>query len=358
MTIRRSGEPNKPYRPLEGNRKVRISNLARGAIGVTTFSALLASCLAVGLSAAARPTPSNAVRSNAVRSNARPGFMDHVDAKTDLVYISDFYSIPAGDVNVFTPNGVQVGQITNGMAAPEGLFVDANRNLWVANETNVLVFPRGALSPSMTLTDPIGLPIDVTVCPDGTAYVADLYDLSNTNFASIQVYPPGQTTPTRSLTYSKDFRNPGVTCDAAGNVFVAVLVSHYLPNAGAVIEFPGGKQKGVHDLGIVFQDVYGIKPDAAGNLLVSDFVSRVITEYTEAGVPTGVQITTGAAQIFGLAVSSDGRYVLGADNDSNRGFLWSFPQGKVRRIYSCCSRIGLPMNSIHGVAFDPGQPGI
>jgi hypothetical protein len=284
--------------------------------------------------------------------------MSRFDAKTDLVYISDYLSFPAGNVNVFTRDGLQVGQITNGMDEPEGLFVDGNRNLWVANLANVLVFARGSLSPSQTLSDPVGLPVDVTVCPDGTAYVADLYDLSNSNHASIQVYAPGHTSPTGNLSYSADFRNPGLTCDAAGNVFVSVLVKQSLPNAGVVIEFPGGKQAGVRDLGIVFQDVYGIKPDNAGNLLVSDFVARTITEYTESGVATGVQIATGKAQIFGIAVSRDGKFVLGADVDFNRGILWSFPQGTIKKRYTCCSRIGFPMESVHGVAFDPGQAGI
>jgi DNA-binding beta-propeller fold protein YncE len=284
--------------------------------------------------------------------------MSHVDAKTELVYISDYASIPAGDVNVFTRDGLQVGQITNGMAAPEGLFVDGNRNLWVANIVNVLVFPRGSLSPSQTLTDPVGPPVDVTVCPDGTVYVADLYDLKDTNHASIQVYAPGHTSPTRNLSYDLDFRSPALTCDAAGNVFVSVLVKQSLPDAGVVIEVPGGKQAGVKDLGIVFQDVYGIKPDNAGNLLVSDFVARTITEYTESGMATGVQIATGKAQIFGIALSRDGKFLLGADVDFNRGIVWSFPEGKVKKRYTCCSRISLPMQSVHGVAFDPGQAGI
>lgn len=330
-----------------------ISSLIRGAVGVAAFAAALAAGFGTGVSAAVRPNVPSMVR-----PMTRPGFMTHVDAKTDLVYISDAFSLPAGDVNVLTRDGVQIGQITSGMVEPLGMFVDKHRNLWVANIANVLVFPRGSLTPSKTLADSVGPPTDVTVCPDGTAYVADLYDNANSNQASVQIYPPDHTTPTGSLTYSKDFRNPGVTCDAAGNVWVAVLVQQSLPNAGAVIEFPGGKEAGVKDLGVVFQDVYGIKPDNAGNLLVSDFVARTITEYTEAGVPTGVQIVTGASQILGIALTRDGGFLLGADIDSNTGVLWSFPEGKKVKTYTCCSRLGLPMNSVQGVAFDPGQAGI
>ena len=183
-------------------------------------------------------------------------------------------------------SGELVGQITNGLVEPQGLFVDASRNLWVANFNNVLVYPRGGLSPSATLMDSVGYPVDVTVCPNGTAYVADFYNYSNSNVASIQVYPPGNTSPSATLNYSSDFRNPFLTCDAAGNVFAAILTGDSVGD-GRVIEFPLGQQRGVKDLGIVLQSPGGIKPDNAGNLLVTDLIGHTITEYAESGSPTG-----------------------------------------------------------------------
>ena len=234
----------------------------------------------------------------AVTPNTSHGFMQAIDARTHLVYMSSWGT--ASVVDVLTMNGKQVGQIANGLVEPEGLFVDAKGSLWVANVSNVLVYPRGGLSPSKTLTDSVGHPVDVTVCPDGTAYVADLYDNSNSNHASIQVYAPGSTTPTRNLDYANDFRNPFLTCDAAGNVFVALLTGEYVGD-GLVIEFPHGKQKGAKDLGIVLQSPGGIKPDNAGNLLVTDLIDHTITEYAENGSPTGQSIATGTP-IEGIAV--------------------------------------------------------
>jgi hypothetical protein len=286
--------------------------------------------------------------------NTSHGFMQAIDARTHLLYMSSWGT--ASVVDVLTMNGKQVGQIANGLVEPEGLFVDTKGSLWVANVSNVLVYPLGSLSPSKTLTDSVGFPIDVTICPDGTAYVADLYDLSNSNHSSIQVYAPGSITPTRNLDYAQDFRNPFLTCDAAGNVFVALLTGEYVGD-GLVIEFPHGKQKGAKDLGIVLQSPGGIKPDNAGNLLVTDLIGHTITEYAENGSPTGQSIATGTP-IEGIALSSNGRIVLGAAPNAPDAISWSFPGGKQLRLYTCCSRIGPPLQNNYGVAFYPGQKGI
>ena len=283
--------------------------------------------------------------------------MRAIGARTHLLYMSSWGT--ASVVDVLTMNGKQVGQIANGLAEPQGLFVDAKGSLWVANVSNVLVYPHGGLSPSKTLTDSVGYPTDVTVCPDGTAYVADLYDNSSSEHASIQVYAPGSTTPTGNLDYANDVRNPFLTCDAAGNVFVALSTSNYV-GSGLVVEFPHGKQKGAKDLGIALQAPGGIKPDNAGNLLVTDLVAHTITEYRENGSPTGQSIATITAT-EGIAVTMEGRIVLGATDttaEGPEGISWSWPSGKQLQVYTCCSRIGPPLQNNDDVAFYPGQKGI
>jgi hypothetical protein len=288
--------------------------------------------------------------------NVGPGYMRAMKAGTPLVYMSSWGT--GSVVEVLTMKGQQVGQIANGLSEPAGLFVDSKGSLWVADISNVLVYPHGGLSPSKTLTDPTGFPVDVTVCPNGTAYVADLYDSSNSNQSSVQVYAHGSTKPTGNLTYPNDFRNPYLTCDAAGNVFVAVLIGEYIGD-GRVVEFPKGKQSGAKDLGITLQSPGGIKPDNAGNLLVNDLAAQTITEYAEDGSPTGQSIATGT-QVGGIAVSENGRVVLGAaDNLTGPyGASWSFPGGKPLLEYTCCSRIGPPLQNNYDDAFYPGQKGI
>ena len=48
--------------------------------------------------------------------------MQAIDVQTHLVYMSSWGT--ASVVDVLTMNGQQVGQITNGLVEPQGLFVD------------------------------------------------------------------------------------------------------------------------------------------------------------------------------------------------------------------------------------------
>jgi hypothetical protein len=233
---------------------VRHSLLAPNALGVAALLTFLAGCSGGSAQTPALSGSTNSLGQAFARQvtslgpftpNTSHGFMHAIDARTHLLYMSSWGT--ASVVDVLTMNGQQVGQIANGLVEPEGLFVDTKGNLWVANATNVQIYPRGSLSPSKTLTDSVGDPLDVTVCPDGTAYVADLYDNSSSNHSSIQVYAHGSTTPTGNLDYTADFRNPFLTCDTAGNVFVALLTGESVGD-GAVIEFPHGKSKGAKDL--------------------------------------------------------------------------------------------------------------
>jgi hypothetical protein len=325
------------------------------ALGVAALVTFLAGCS--GGSSQTPAVSGSAASLRPLAPSTSHGFMKAIGARTQLVYMSSWGT--ASVVDVLTMKGKQVGQITNGLAEPQGLFVDTKGNLWVANGSNVVVYPRGGLSPSTTLTDSVGDPTDVTVCPDGTAYVADLYDNSSSNHSSIQVYARGSTTPTDNLDYATDFRNPFLTCDAAGNVFVAILTGESAGDGG-VVEFPHGKQKGAKDLGIVLQSPGGIKPDNAGNLLVTDLIDHTITEYTENGSSTGQSIATGTAT-EGIAVTREGGIVLGATDttaEGPEGISWSWPSGKQLQVYTCCSRIGPPLQVNDDVAFYPGQKGI
>jgi hypothetical protein len=335
---------------------------ARGASGLA-LALILAGCSS---STAQTPAPLGATGSLGASSagtgsfgqktaqSVDRGFMKAVAPQETLLYMSTFGT--AAIVDVLTTSGELVGQITNGLVEPEGLFVDSGGNLWVANFSNVLEYPHGALSPTTALSDAVGYPVDVSICPNGTTYVANFYNNSDSNVASIQVYPPGETSPTGNLTFQNDFRNPFVTCDAAGNVFAAILTGDSLGD-GRVIEFPLGQQDGAKDLGITLQSPGGIKPDNAGNLLVTDLVANTISEYTESGSPTGKSIATGFP-ILGIALSRDGKTVLGANPNGPDGITWSFPGGKQKRVYTCCSRIGPPIQNNFGVAFYPGQKDI
>ena len=284
-------------------------------------------------------------------------WMAQVDAGRPLTYISDFM---ANNITVLDRAAHLMGQIT-GLSSPQGLFVDSNRNVWVANTNanDVLEFPRRTTSPSVTLNDPGEFPVDVTVCPNGTVFVSNRSATSG-GTGSIAVYPSGDTSPTASLSYPGQGYNFFVTCDRSGNVLTTLNLDANNPPYGpaGVVEYPAGVQSGVTLLPISLGFPGGIKPDNAGNLLVNDQLARTVTEYTEAGVPTGQAMTYGDStnDWIDIAVTQNSRVVAGADGLLLQGTALQFPSGRPRQVYH--TLLGPGGSEPSGIAFDPGQTGI
>ena len=304
------------------------------ALGTTAAIALIAGCS--GANSQIAPTgSSNSVQSSVVRtrgSSLRP-----------LVYVADY---PNNAITVFDRNASVVGKITNGLYHPVGILVDGSHNIWVVNEhfSNVVEFTRGGTTPIKTLDDSVELPVDVTICPNGTIYVSN-FDTLNSDSGNISVYANGSTSPTGSLSYPGEYYNYYLTCDANNNVFTTM----YIVATGIVVEYPGGRQSAATRLPIYLGLPGGIKIDQAGNLLVGDQAAHRVTEYTEAGVPTGNSITTGSDDWHDIAVTPNGQVVLGADTTARVGDAVLFPGGTHLRTYK--NHFRRPS----GVAFDPGQ---
>jgi hypothetical protein len=262
------------------------------------------------------------------------------NAAKALVYVSDARH---NLIVAFDRNGRRVATIRNEINYPQGLYVDAAHNLWVANQgtSQVLEFARGASSPSFRLADGTNLPSDVTICPNGTIYVANVFAAKSAG--SIAVYLPGRRHPSRSITYAgSEFLF--VTCDAKSNVFATGVTG----TMGSVVAFPGG-QKNARLLPITGGgNLGGIKMDGAGNLLVDDPYARTVTEYTEAGSPTGLSVATDGW--MDIAFEFPGDVLFGADTGGKRGVAVSFPAGKILTTY------GAPhFSDVIGIAFDPGS---
>lgn len=342
---------------------MRIPTSIGYALSAAAAIALLAGCsggssqvapLAGSQSTVRHTVGSQQVKSYSVLKNGTTQYshkvskswMKHIDSTPRLTYISDFNN---NTVTVYGRNGQTVGQIGANILNPQGLFVDNNENLWVANtgDSNILVYPRGSTSPSNTLSDSIGFPVDVTVCPNGTVYVSNIFNFS-TGTGDIQVYASGSTNPTGSLQAPGELENFFLTCDANGNVFSTILNGSGFP---AVVAYAGGNQSGYSQLPISLNFPGGIKPNNAGNLLIDDQSGANITEYTEAGSPTGNSIHTTSGDIVDIGVTRNSLVVGGADALLVSGFSWTFPGGVQRQTYPGGSE---PI----GFAFDPGQKGL
>ena len=284
---------------------------------------------------------SAAVAGAALAASAGTGVVHRVglpggafDAKRMSLYVSSI----DGKVYVYKTGGHLVRALTSGLNYPQGLYVSKQGVLYVANRgaSNVLEFKRGRMKPFATLSDGDEQPMDVTLCPDGTVYVANILNASGGS-GDIAVYAGGSSSPTGHLTYLN--ANPFyLSCDRAGNLFATEVVG----STGTVVEFPGGSDSGVKQLPITFGgNPAGIAATTNGNLLLA--YGQGLEEFTEAGQPTGFSLKTlGFQQIV---LDPAGSLVLGAAGQT--GALYSFPQGQLLHQY-------LSKGTVMGVAFDSG----
>jgi serine/threonine protein kinase, bacterial len=110
----------------------------------------------------------------------------------------------------------QIGTITNGINGPGGLAIDSQGTLYVANQSagNVTIYPAGTIAPSLTLSQGLQSPQSVAVDSHGNVYVCN-----RGSAPAIVVYPPGQTTPSQTITSSLIQSLTQIAFDSAGDLY-------------------------------------------------------------------------------------------------------------------------------------------
>lgn len=190
-----------------------------------------------------------------------------------LLYVSRTLS-STGLVDVFSvPKYSLVREITDGIDKPEGLAIDSEGNLYVADlDSNAVTVyrPRGT-SPFLTLNVPDS-PLDVAVGSNGYVYVGD-------EAGDVDVYQPGATSPRLRLTNPSLTRVTGVAVTSSNDVYAdgeSGSSSSYTP---AVVKFTNAARSG-KNLGLT-----GLVGTLAGvivadhDLIVTDFDSNEILTY-------------------------------------------------------------------------------
>lgn len=257
-------------------------------------------------------------------------------AKKRLLYVSltdsnlvDVYKIPSYAL---------VGQISNGIEAPEGMATDKKGDLYVSNLTanSVTVYPKGATSPSLTLSVPYS-PVDVAITKKNTVLVADLG-------GGVDVYLPGATSRSSRLTYSGFMQSAGVAVDAQNNVY---LVGWSSSNKPMAIEFPDLTDTGTNLNLTGLDSPTGILVDAKGKLAVSDDLLPGVNIYPPGSTsPSKTIANTESPDRSAFNKAESLIYVPEASNDAVN--FYDYPSGKFVKTLSLSG-------FVHGAILSPAQ---
>jgi hypothetical protein len=263
-----------------------------------------------------------------------------------LLFVADQ---PSQSVYIFSQKGknpAPIGAITQGIAAPTGLFVDRHGTLYVCNfgAGTVTVYPKGSLSPSKTLTQAGAAPIDVVVGKDGTVYVSDFNDGVD---GHVFEYAHGSTTPTTTISLAG--YPEGLALDHSNNLYVAYQKTN---TAGTVLKFKPGSTRG-HDLGLAIILVGGATVDSRDDLLVADQSNPAPhVDVFPPGAKTPSQTIGGFALALDIALNhSNGHLYVTQNQNPAVVYEVSYPSGTILQT------ITKSLVAIYGVATSPdGSP--
>jgi hypothetical protein len=295
------------------------------------------------------------VANNSVSSNA---------AASGLVYVADYTNSAIHIYPLRGKNQKEIGLIT-GVPVVEYLNADRWHNLYVVEFSagEVLVYPRGATEPSLTLiVQPKGaFPNAVTISHDGEVAVGQF----QTN--GIEFYHKGATTPFNTVKPPPTFGSAGFCAyDASGNLYVIGSSASHASHIGEIVG--GGKGTKITDLGVNtgITNAKGIQVDTLGNVaVVGD--SGTLNVYAP-----GSNTLLSTAQLldppsdgpnpnggFSLLKSGKTLYVASAILNGNLGqaYEYAYPAGGAIRntITVQIPPSGNGQTSVTGVAVDPPE---
>jgi hypothetical protein len=219
-------------------------------------------------------------------------------ARNGLIYVAAPNGIVIFPTHPNNPNAV--GTITDGVSDPYGLFIDLALNLYVVNQSNsVEVYPPGSTTPSMSYSQGLSRPLYA---------VADSQRLfvGNANSGQIVEYTLGNAQPQYTL-QSLGSEVDGIALDAAGDLYASYRGGGH---GGGIQFFALGIGTG-QDLGITLSSPQGMQIDEQGDIIVveTDGPDRVdafhpgqTTPFATTpglnGVPTGIALNQREHQLY------------------------------------------------------------
>ena len=187
------------------------------------------------------------------------------------------------DIDIFLEKGrrtLPIGQISSGIAAPYGLYVDSQHALYVANQlaNTVTKYAYGSTSPAATYSEDLDRPLYPLVDKHGNLFVG------NARHGTVVEYLAGSTTPYQVL-QTPGNEADGMDFDAQGNLYVAFRAREL----GSVEVFAPNSTQGTV-LGMKLDQPQGLVVDNDGNILVVETgYTRCVDVFTPGSLTPSLQ---------------------------------------------------------------------
>lgn len=272
------------------------------------------------------------------QSTVRHGWFSPMANKEKLTYVSD---LTASIILVYQQGQEQngpIGEIMNGISEPEGIAVDANGTLYVANLGNSTIteYRPGKLDPKVTLSNGISHPLDVSVDSNLTVYV------SEGSASSILEFKRGSKSPDQTVSLS----HPSGVVNVKSN---SLYVTYNESSTGKV-----GKCRPLaatcKDLGIAVELAQGIAVDLQGNVVVGDALGELINVYAPHQTSPSRTIPTPLEEPSKFALTTNDSVLYFADPANFAVRLYDYKTGTESSNFTFGSA-----DELEGVALSPGQ---
>jgi len=318
---------------------------APGALSTLAVAIALAGCSGgQTASFAAAPTASSSTQSGAHgASPTHQGWLSPATATQPLVYVSDN---SANAIQIYQQGASDpspIGEITDGISAPLGNFVDRHGTLYVANSGNSTIteYPAGSITPSVTLSTGLNFPISVAVDHYGNVAVGEFAQ------GAILEFPAGSTTAKTTITLLT--RPEGLTFDSRNHLWAAWNEGSNLQ--GRISKCQHFKAV-CHDQGIAQGQSGGLALDREGNRILGDITNQVINIYAPGSTSPTRTISLAGHYPVKFALDQHEKTLYVADYNTASVLLYDYASG------TQTGAISNGLESAWGVSLSPAaKPG-
>jgi DNA-binding beta-propeller fold protein YncE len=266
-----------------------------------------------------------------------------------LVYASQYFTNTIQIYKQFGTGQSPCATIQKDLVNPQGMSVDAGKNVWVANSgsSTILAFRKGSLTAYLTLADSGEFPADVCVDSNRNVFATNLI-ATNGAPGSVSEWIGGKGDPV-NLAVPNNTQVLYCALDDKHDLYVSYESS--TTGAGAMAEFVGGK--GPPKLTkVTTKFAGGLEFDGTQDLVANDQFGPSTNIY-ELPNPKPAKTFTDPGDPASVALLKDDHYIYITDAAGGNLYEYTYPGFKIKNTIS----VGLGSSSPPlGVATDPAPP--